>query len=86
MAMYGEHQAMTRREFRRMQLNALRRTSPALLAHRYTEMAFETARQLPPQSQLGFAAMIETMLDLEDEQAGLLRREPAAGRRLPTPH
>jgi hypothetical protein len=59
---------MNRREYRRMQLNALRRTAPTLLLLRYSEMAADSPRRLPSESKLSFSAMIETMLDLEEEQ------------------
>jgi hypothetical protein len=61
-----------------MQLNALRRTAPALLALRYSEMAADSAQPLPPESTLGFSAMIEMMLNLEEEQIRRRREEAAA--------
>jgi len=65
---------MNRREYRRMQLNALRRMAPTLLLLRYHELASDSQRPLPAESKLSFSAMIETMLDLEEEQ--FLRQQP----------
>jgi hypothetical protein len=64
---------MNRREYRRMQLNALRRLAPNLLLLRYNEMASDSRHHLPSESKLTFSAMIETMLDLEEEQ---IERQP----------
>jgi hypothetical protein len=49
-----------------------------LLALRYSEMAGDSAQDLPPESTLGFSAMIETMLNLEEEQIRRRREEAAA--------